>query len=563
MRSVLLVISVLFSLFAEAQENYSILAKEALETMWEAEGLEGYKKALDLYERAFEIYPDSIDGTGLYKASVLAAELKEYDKAFRYLTPLAAMKTDEDGYPGWSYVIGDYSESEYENLLKDPRWKQLEQRAKKDKTQFFKELKEKEKEFYQITDSSLKTTKNPKDLYGKIRKINPYIPKKDRDYSLSFKINDSTKTSFFVHLPKSYTPEKSYPLLFLLHGAVRNNALTEYQVADWNLGGWNRYYTKHAAQNEVILVFPKGNKDYNWMAPDDGFFMVPEMLKRIKKAVNIEDNKVFISGHSNGATGSFSYLMKQPSPFAGFYGFNTYPKVFTGGTFVENIKNRSFINFSTDEDYYYPPNANDDFTKLMETLHADYKEYRYPGFPHWFPQFDESEPAYQILFKDLKNRERNPFPKEISWEFDDENYGSTDWITDLKLDTLAPKSAWHKELNFKIDQWLNYDKNDSLVLQKADKYAFDFPRKSGKIKARYEANEFRIETSRIQSLSILISPEMVNLKKKVKIYVNGKLYFHDKTGFNREFMLDNFNKNRDRKQVWVNKIILTNILPKL
>jgi len=47
--------------------------------------------------------------------------------------------------------------------------------------------------------------------------------------------------------------------------------------------------------------------------------------------------------------------MNQPTPFAGFYGFNTQPKVFTGGTFVENIKNRSFINFSTDQDYYFHP----------------------------------------------------------------------------------------------------------------------------------------------------------------------------------------------------------------
>src|SRR5699024_3940336 len=99
---------------------------------------------------------------------------------------------------------------------------------------------------------------------------------------------------------------------------------------------------------------------------------------------------------------------------------------------------------------------------------------RYPGFPHWFPQFDESEPAYQILFKDLKNRHRNPFPKEISWEFDDENYGNIDWISDIKLDTLNHQADWHQELNFKIDQWLDYDKNDSLIVQKVDKHAFDF-----------------------------------------------------------------------------------------
>ncbi|MXN90305.1 hypothetical protein GR160_03625 [Flavobacterium sp. Sd200] len=547
-----------FGLIAKAQENYSTLTREALETMWKSKDETGYKIALDMYEEVFKIYPDSIDGTGLYKASVLASELKDYDKAFKYLTPLAAMKTDEDGYPGWSYIVGNSSESEYKNLLSDPRWSLLKQKAIKDKSIFYSELQEKENEFFSTNQIDLKRIENSRILYKEIKNFNPYKTKKERDYSIAFKVNDSTKTSFFIHLPKNYNPVKKYSLLFFLHGAVKNNALVDYQLADWNLGGWNRYYTKYAELNDVILVFPRGSEKYNWLTPDDGFFMVPEMLKLIKKAINIDDNRVFVSGHSNGATGSFSYLMKQPEQFAGFYGFNTYPKVFTGGTFVENIKNCSFINFSTDEDYYYPPNANDDFTKLMNGMNADYKEYRYYGFPHWFPEFDESEPAYKILFQDLMSRKRNPFPKEISWEFDDEKYSTINWLSNIKLDTLSPNANWHKESNFKIIKWLEFKnkESDDLIEVDVNKNAFDFPRKSGKIKAQYSNNIFRIETSKIGTFSINISPEMINPKKKVKVYINGKLYVNKKVKYNREFMFQSFENSRDREQVWINEIEL-------
>ena len=75
------------------------------------------------------------------------------------------------------------------------------------------------------------------------------------------------------------------------------------------------------------------------------------------------------------------------------------------------------------------------------------------------------------------------------WEFDDEKYGNIDWISNIKLDTLQPKSNWQKELNFKITKWLGYDKNDSLIEKSIDKKAFEFPRKSGKIKAEYKAHE--------------------------------------------------------------------------
>ena len=536
------------------QETYASLTRAALETMWQSADSATYKKSLAMYEHAFSLFPDSIEDMGLYKASVLAGYLNEKDKAFNYLNRLFQVSSKLPLSTNWRLIIGEYAQDEYANLLSDPRWSDLKNKALKAKQTFYDDLKAQEKEFYVVDKVPLNNTKDGKALYSEMKKKAGYLPKQHQNYSLTLVINDTARTAFFVHLPPNYNPAKRYPLLFFLHGAVRNNLLTDYLPAAWVLYDWNRYYTKYAELNDVILVFPQGSKEFNWMTSDKGFFMVPKILTLVKKAINVDDNKVFITGHSNGATGSFSYLMKQPTPFAGFYGFNTQPKVFTGGTFVENIKNRSFINFSTDKDYYYPPNANDDFTKLMNSINADYKEYRYNGFPHWFPEFDESEPAYKILFADLLQRQRNPFPKEISWEFDDNRYGNIDWLTNIKLDTLASRKAWHKEKNFKISQWLEYNEKDSLITKTVDKMAFDFPRKSGKIKAKYADNVFRIETSCIKSFRVNIAPEMVDTNKKVRIYVNGKLRFDKRIGYDTNLMLKNFGATQDRSQVWINQI---------
>ena len=522
--------------------------------MWKSVDSVTYRKSLAMYEHAFALFPDSIEDIGLYKASVLAGYLNEKDKAFNYLNRLFQLSSKLPQLTNWELIIGKYAQDEYANLLSDPRWDDLKSKALKAKQTFYDDLKALEKEFYAVDKEPLNKTKGGKALYSEMKKKAGYLSKQHQDYSLTLVINDTARTAFLVHLPPNYNPAKRYPLLFFLHGAVRNNLLTDYLPASWVLYDWNRYYTKYAELNDVILVFPQGSKEFNWMTPDDGFFMVPKILTLVKKALNIDDNKVFVSGHSNGATGSFSYLMKQPTPFAGFYGFNTQPKVFTGGTFVENIKNRSFINFSTDQDYYYPPNANDDFTQLMNSIKADYKEYRYNGFPHWFPQFDESEPAYKILFADLLQRQRNPFPKEISWEFDDNRYGHVDWLSNVKLDTLAVPKTWHKEKNFKIIRELEYDEKDSLITKDVNRMAFDFPRKSGKILAKYANNVFHIETSCIKSFAINISPEMVDTHKKVRIYVNGKLRFDRHIGYDTAFMLKNFDINQDRIQVWINQI---------
>ncbi|MHC5353397.1 alpha/beta hydrolase-fold protein [Myroides sp. LJL115] len=212
-----------------------------------------------------------------------------------------------------------------------------------------------QEEFYKTKQLPIDSTKSARELYEQLKNYAPYLDKEKINYSLSFAINDTLNSSFLVHLPANYNPSRRYPVLVVLHGAVRFTRLSDFQVPSFVLGDYHRYYTEIADLKDVILVFPSADKNYNWMTSDAGFFMVPSIVRMIKKTLSIDDNKVFLTGHSNGATGSFSYWMKDPSDFAGFFGFNTYPKVFTGGTFVENAKNSSFINFSTDLDYYYPP----------------------------------------------------------------------------------------------------------------------------------------------------------------------------------------------------------------
>lgn len=541
-----------------AQENYTKWIVQA-ESLVEKEEEASSKEALSLYKKAFTQFPDSIEVEDLYQGAILAASLQDKDIAFVYLNQLFGDKKDSNGFPGWMNITHEDAVEECKNLLDDPRWKVVVLEANKRKYAFDLMLKSEEKAFFQTKKQIDYSSKNGKERYEQLKNDHPYLPKEQRDYSIGFQLNDTTKTSYYVHLPQNYNPAKSYPLLFFLHGAVRYSPLLDFQTPEMNLGNWNRYYTKYADQYDVILVFPRANKQYNWMTSDEGFFMVPAILKEIKSTINVDDDKVFLAGHSNGATGVFSYLMKNATPFAGFYGFNTQPKVFTGGTFVENAKNRNFINFSTDQDYYYPPNANDDFTALMNQIQVDYKEVRYDGFPHWFPQFDESEPAYQILFADLMQRKRETFPSSLTWEFDDEVNGSLDWLQNIKLDTVQTKASWHHQpLNFKITKWLEYESDDdddeTLKEVVVDKDAFDFPRTSAKIVAEYKDNVYRIKTSRIKSFAIAISPEMIDMKKKVKVYVNDQLYYDNKVSYDGEFIRKNFEKNRDRKQLWIHLI---------
>ena len=517
-----------------------------------------YRNVFALFEDLYADYPDSMSIRGYYEAGLLACKLREADRAFHYLDPL--VDTESSYGPGFIFIIGEYQDEAFGVLASDPRWKTLVEKARKNKTDFYRSLKAQRTEFFMRASEGKSAAifagsarLKGEALYKALQVAKDYLPKQQRNYSISFTVSDTLASSYFVRLPKEYNPAKAYPLLICLHGAVRYTALEDF-VADWIMEGHNRFYVSEAEKAGVILVFPLADKQFNWMYPDDGFYMVPAILKEVKQALHVDDDRVFVCGHSNGATGAFSYWMKQPSPFAGCFGLNTYPKVWEAGTYLLNGKNRFFVNFSTDQDYYYPPQANDRLDTLTRQLGLDYSDHRYEGYPHWFPQFDASEAAFRIIFEEMGKRRRNPFPCEIYRETDDVKYGQTDWLEIAELDTLSSRASWHKTYNFPITTRLAYNDKEELVSEQVNKKAFDFPRASGAVKAEYAKNVFRVQTSCVDVFRLYISPEMVDMNKKVKVYVNGKLKFKRKVKWDDAFLRQTFRCYYDRRQLWVNCI---------
>jgi hypothetical protein len=546
-----LIVLILFQPNLLFAQNYKQLTDSALHAMNDAQDSaaisKAYPKAYALYQKAFALYPGKADQIGLYKAGYLAGELGKMDEAFMYLN-----KAVNVGF--YEIVTGKYSRDEFNKLINDARWMLLVQKGKLKQHAFLDSLREDQR---QLEDRGILhqldlSKYTAKEAYRQIKAYDRYPIITQKLISMQFPINDTLHTAFLISLPANYITHRSYAVLSFLHGAVSMNRGYPDYVNDWDTEGWNRFYTKYA--NDVIMVYPHGNKDYNWMYPDKGFYMIPVILKQIKQVVNVDDNRVFISGHSNGATGSFSYLMKQPSPFAAFYGFNTRPRVTTGGTYLKNILNRSFFNVSTDSDYYYPPEANDSLSTVMKKIGADYQDHRYNGFPHWFPQFDQSEPAYRLLFDDLAKRRRNPFKPKIYWECDDVKYGRCDWIAIKQLDTLGMRANWQKNINFKITKWIVLDNKSKSHVHDTVLTAFKFLKRSGAIEANYNDNLFSIQTSDVKSFSIFISPEMVDLNKPVTIVVNGKLYSKGKIDYDKDFMIAGFKETADRSAIWVNHI---------
>jgi poly(3-hydroxybutyrate) depolymerase len=134
-----------------------------------------------------------------------------------------------------------------------------------------------------------------------------------------------------LYVPTSYAPARALPLIIALHGL----GATEDSFFD----GYAKTLPKLAEQRGYIVAAPLGFRVdgfYGWGVappPDDVVARrrqelseqdVLEVLKQVKARYTIDENRIYLMGHSMGAIGTWRIAAKYPDiwaalgPFAGF-----------------------------------------------------------------------------------------------------------------------------------------------------------------------------------------------------------------------------------------------------
>ena len=261
-------------------------------------------------------------------------------------------------------------------------------------------------------------------------------------------INDTLIAPYYIHIPQNYDPSKPVPLLVYLHGGVGRKDFIE---------DFSDYVPKITALfpddviNNWFFLFPQGNQNTMWWDLK-GMENIKTQIRNLKKDYNIDDDKIYMTGFSDGGSASFHFALTDPNLFAAFYPLNGYiavgSRVTQNPAFLPNLRNRHSRAINTDEDGLYP---SADMRLLMElSLQAGadllYKEYW--GIGHDFAYAEEDVP---IMVEDMKNHARDIFGSEIYWETSIPEFNRCDWLEIIELDTLESRKDWHKEYNIKME----------------------------------------------------------------------------------------------------------------
>lgn len=502
------------------------------------------------------------------------------DKYWRYLNAAEFASLDKDTSLALHYTslvaasdiaTNAYFNANFDWLRDDPRWKalmtQIDQaiaQQKQERIQASLPFRKEQKRLLTQADQERAIIANglsAEQLYQRLRKARPlrtYSSTERYQYAwLPYK--DSLEVPYMIQLPANFDPQKDYPLVVVLHGAVsQQSSFPDVADSTTTTGFFGASFVEQARRSDIIAVFPYGTRHYNWMQPDAGFDLVPKVIRQVKQMYPIADNRVYITGHSNGATGAFSYLMKEPSLFAGFSGINNRPQVRTGGTFLRNGGNRSFNNVATDYDYYFPLEGHRSVTALANQLGIDWSNQEVIGKrDHSYLMFSQDssvKSVYQQLFAKMLAKQRNPFANQLYWECDDVQHGRCDWLEIAGLDTLSTKANWHQSTNVSVQGWRSVE--DPSVLLDSSSRAFVFPRCSGAVQASYSNNVFRLTTSQVNSIRLYLSPQMVDFKRPIQVIVNDKTVYSGLVHLDKEYLLTTYQREGDRQAVWANNLVI-------
>ncbi len=272
---------------------------------------------------------------------------------------------------------------------------------------------------------------------------------------LSCKCSDGKERPFIVYAPNSLSENKAYPLLVYLHGAVSRPNIKKDPLA---------YMKKSellslADKGNFYVMFCYGQKGAAWFDAV-GTNMVLNETAAAKKKFNIDKNKIFLSGFSDGGSGVFYMAMTNPFQFAGFIVMNgsiaVAQKLGEKEMFPENINNIPMYIINTGKDILYPLGQ---ITPTIEYLKKYTRNitFKTPAGNHDMSYIkDEKDNLIDFIQKNTK-----PVFKEFTLETKPLQE-TVFCFNNIKIDTAQQNKKWHqvyelRAFNRKAKFGLKYD----------------------------------------------------------------------------------------------------------
>jgi predicted esterase len=305
----------------------------------------------------------------------------------------------------------------------------------------------------------------------------------------TIKVNGEERR-YGLYVPESYQPTKAYSLILCLHGAGFDG--------DSYLERW-----KPRLGERYLLACPSIEAGAWWTR--EGEDLVLAVLGEVMRDYHVDPDRVFLTGMSNGAIGTYLIGLNHPDRFAALIPMaGALPGSLLA--LLDNARTTPLYLIHGAHDQVIPVR----FSQAVEAylkkrgyrvVYREHDQMHPMAGGHFFPR--DELPA---LVDWLEKQVRTAAPREVTVVRDRDHPGRAYWI---RIDEIAPEagSLWASETDPEEERRLAQGL-----------YA--------RIEAKIESdNRIEVTAHNVRRYSVLLNPQLVDLDRPVRIVTNGELSF--------------------------------------
>jgi hypothetical protein len=309
---------------------------------------------------------------------------------------------------------------------------------------------------------------------------------------------------YTLDIPPTYDPGRKYQVRIQLHGGVmrrEDGSIREARGAGRLAGA------------EQIYVLPVGWRDATWWTRAQ-IENLHAILDSVKRSYNVDENRVAVSGVSDGATGAFYVAMRDTTPYTTFLPLNGLIVVLgnddagvEGDLFPGNLANKPFFIVNGGRDPLYPAAAAQRYVDHLRRGGVSIVYKPQPAAGHdtsWWPEVKDDFETF------VREHPRLPLPDRLTWETSDvRSAGRAHWLVIDKLGSRPSDASTLADLN---------DLGDGRSL-------FRHRARSGRIDVVRKGNSVEAATRGVAEFTVLLSPAQFDFGRPVTIVANAQTAF--------------------------------------
>jgi hypothetical protein len=192
---------------------------------------------------------------------------------------------------------------------------------------------------------------------------------------------------------------------------------------------------------------------------------IRNLVRTVKRELNVDDDRVWMAGFSDGASAGFAHAMLKPSDYAAFVALNGHMGVASLDgdfpTYAPNMSATPIFATTTFDDGLYPSHEMRRSIEMAREAGADIYYREFPG-GHDFDDVKDELPA---VARFLERHPRDPFPSRVVWETGSTDFGKCRWFAIDRITTVEP-AQWHEDHNVALT-------NDRVTIGFQPDYEFE------------------------------------------------------------------------------------------